>query len=315
MTNFRKEKIQQLKINNIDFNNNFFKISKNLIDDTLLKSIKNNGLINLPLLFNNKRNNTYQIIFGHNRLQVMKNLGVDSINVILIDKISYEDYLNFILIKNYNGEISSIGKLKILTIGNDFFNCNYEKTNLLTKKTLNIPEVIIKDNLIEKIFTLPENLLNYVDYKEINFKIILKLLKLPELLISNLSNFINENFKVNIFKKIVDILHDLTRDKKLIEKLYQLDWSNLDSNKSREDFLLSELLEIRYPEHSLEMRHVTTIINSFRKNKIEIDFPKFFEDDKIIIKIIMRKNDDIDKIINKVSHIDKILIQKLLEFL
>ena len=63
------------------------------------------------------------------------------------------------------------------------------------------------------------------------------------------------------------------------------------------------------------MNQVSKIINALRKNKVDIDFPNFFEDDKIILKINIRKNDNIEEMLNRIQGIDKKSIKRLLEFL
>ena len=74
MTFFSKCKTGNVMIDSIDLNNDEFKISKPRGDDRLKQSIQSFGLLDPPVVYND--DNTYKIIYGHNRLTILKELNL-----------------------------------------------------------------------------------------------------------------------------------------------------------------------------------------------------------------------------------------------
>ena len=103
-------------IDSIDLNNDEFKISKPRGDDRLKQSIQSFGLLDPPVVY--KDDNTYKIIYGHNRLTILKelNLAVGSVLCYITDFPEPGLFIDYALLKNFRGEIGPIGKNKFIRI-------------------------------------------------------------------------------------------------------------------------------------------------------------------------------------------------------
>ena len=89
----------------------------------------------------------------------------------------------------------------------------------------------------------------------------------------------------------------------------------IDDRRKREESLYNKIFKIRYPEYTNIKSNAESIINSFKANGLEIDFPEYFESDEIGIKVKIKKRENINTIRQKLDSIDPNKIQDLLNLL
>lgn len=308
-----KYRIETISIDNIDLQNNYFKLSKPLSDDRLKLSIQATGLVDPPLLL--KNNKYFSVIFGHNRLQVLKELNIISLTSYIIDELDVTDYINSVLLKNFRNEIGIIGKIKFIWIIKNKFNIDDNKTRIVAN-SMKIPDEFLRYEMINRILALPEDLKVYIETRDIGFKVVKNILRLPEDAIKFLSQYaINLNMRVNIFKGITENIFDIYKRDKNITEVIKLDiYSNGDKRK-KEEILFNEIFKIRYPEY-VKIRHkADDIIDRFKRNGIEIDFPEFHEKDEIGVTVKINKRENFELLKDRFEQIDLDSLRDLLNLI
>ena len=323
MTFFQNFNTKSLSLNQIDFENNEFKISKPLADDRLGQSIQSFGILEPPVL--SKDNGLYKIILGHNRLFVLKEMdtaesGKDVICNI-VDELNPDVFIRQAILKNFRGEVGPVGKSRFIHILRKKF-CLEEKLVNQAAKNIQIPDDFINPEQIENILLIPEPLKNFLDIKDIGFKIIKKILRLSD----NARIFISDwvtmaDIRVNIFKSIIDLVSDINKKDKMLSGLNRIDFTSTDSTElskstgRKDEILYRELFNRRYPEYSEIKLKVDSIISNLVKNGIAVDFPKYFEKDEIGVLLKISKRDNIEGFRKKLDQVDLDSLEKLLNLL
>jgi hypothetical protein len=318
MTFFSKCKTGNVMIDSIDLNNDEFKISKPLGDDRLKQSLQSFGLLDPPVVY--KADNTYKIISGHNRLTMLKelNLAVGSVLCYITSLPEPGSFTDYAFLKNFRGEIGPIGKSKFIRILKNKF-CLNENEILFAAKNMQIPGDFIYADQFEKVLSLGDPLKKYLDLKDIGFKIINNILRLPDEARVLLSNWvIDAGIRVNIFKNIVDLVVDINKINKIPALQPMIDLSAGDStgNTARKDeTLYRELFKIRYPEYTDIKLKAGKIIADIMKDGLEIDFPDYFERDEIGISLKINKRDNVEGFNKMLSRINTDALKRLLDLL
>ncbi|MBN2400868.1 MAG: hypothetical protein JXN64_00565 [Spirochaetes bacterium] len=319
MTCFPKNNIGNVILDNIDLNNDEYKISKPIGDEKLKCSIQSSGLLDLPFLC--KESKTYKIISGHNRLAILKELNYAGALCCIADFPDPDAFIDYALLKNYRNEVGPIGKCKYIRILKDKFSLNENET-LAAAKNMRIPEDILFADNFEKVLSLPEALKKYLDIKDIGFKTIKNILRMSDEGAGLLSEWVIEaGIRVNIFKSIVDLVLDIDKTNKTNKNFSKLDGIDLTSgdilgNTARKDEVLyREIYRIRYPEYTEIKSQADIIINNLAKKNIEIDFPEFFEKDEIGILLKVTKRDNVEGLNKIIDGIDADNLKKLLDML
>jgi hypothetical protein len=327
MTFFSKCKIENVIIDSIDLNDIEFKISKPLGDDRLKESIRSSGILEMPVLF--KENNLYKIIFGHNRLSIIKELNLSKAGTGLFCYIAQEPdpelFIGYAVLKNFRGEFGATGKSKFILILKNKF-CLDENDIALAAKKMQIPDEFLLAGNLEKVLSLPEPLKNYLDLKSIGFKIVKNILRLSKDACILFSNWlIVIDIRVNIFKSIVDLMVDIdkiNRTENILAKLAIIDPMAGDFNDSvkknsirKDEMLFREIFKVRYPEYTNIKLKAENIINEMVENGLEIYFPEYFEKDEIGILLKINKRNKIEGFNKMISRINVDALKKLLELL
>ncbi|MCU0822415.1 MAG: ParB N-terminal domain-containing protein, partial [Spirochaetes bacterium] len=196
-----------IPLKNIDIENRYYKLSRNIIDEKLERSIAAYGVIEPPLLL--KKNETYIIITGHNRIGIASRLGIWSVDSVIIEELDYETFVKYALLRHYRNEIGPAGRTRLIKIIMKEFTTEYEKLSKLANDFDLPSEFIMDPALPEKILNLPDTLKDYIDFKDINIKTIKNILRLPEKTIFKLSEWVSHiTLRANIFKNIVEYLVD-----------------------------------------------------------------------------------------------------------
>jgi hypothetical protein len=318
MLSFTDYELKDIMIDQIDLEDDYYKISKLPVDDKLKQSIQSTGLLDPPVLIinvNPKANLSYQIISGHNRINILKELDYKFFPAIVHNKLEPDFFISNSLLKCYRQEISSIGKIKVYFILKYVFHLSEAEISG-TVKVMQIPAEILNSELPEKILSLPRSLKDYLDVKDIGFKVIKNLLRLSDETILLVSGWISGiNVRVNIFKSIVDYIVDIIKRDKTLKALAGIDPAIFSDNKRMDETLFNEVFKIRYPNYTRMKSSADEIINVLRKDGIEIDFPEYFESDEISVVLKVSKKEGIDGLSKKKNKIDVNAIKNLLELI
>jgi len=310
------KKINKILISDIDQNDLYYKISRNFIDEKLIKSIKDFGILEPVVL--KKENNTLKVIFGHNRISALKLSGLDSVEAFILDKLDEREYVNHVLFESYLNRIGPAGKIRVFRILDEKFNSEVELKLEIAKKSFNIPSEFISNALtVDGFGRIPDGLKDYIDQKDLNFRLILSLLQLPVEAVACIDKWIKltGGLRVNIFKSVVEMLTDIYKRDNTLEQVIALDPDGIDEKKRREDYIHSRLSEIRYPQYTDIKARADKYLKEYSSKGIRIDFPAYFEGNTIDIRITAGKNETYDKITNKLNFISEKRLKQLFELL
>jgi len=310
----KKSTFQKIDLEEIDLENNFYKFSKKIIDDRLKSIIKDYGVLEPPVLL--KRDNIFTIIFGHTVIQILKELGIEYVDSFIMEELNPTLYLNQALLKHYRNEIGPIGRLHLLQILRDTLNLD---KNLLSSasKSLQIPEEFIqKAELSERAIGLPENLKDYIDTRDIGYKILKNILSLQNEAITLLNNWIIATpIRTKIFKNIIDMTIDINKKHRSISSIKNIDLCQIQDGRAKETFLYQEISKIRYPEYTKLTTKATNIIDKLKKTGVETNFPEYFEGDEIKISLRINTREGMKSFKKRLQNIDINELQKLLNLL
>ena len=314
MTPIPQNSKQKIRVGSIDIEDDFYKISKNRFENSLRKSIETLGIIELPLLI--KNNEKYRVIFGHNRLCILNDLGIEFVDSIVAEKIDAELFLKHIFLKSYRNEIGPIGRVKFIQILKNKF--NFDNDALASAAAnINLPMQFLQTPLLcESVTGLPDTLKDYIDYKDIGFKVIMDILRLPSSAIILLDKWVGlVSMRANIFRKIVSHLVDIDKRNATFFPLEKIDLDPIEDRRVREDCIYEEVFRLRYPEYTELRENALNIIGRIETKGLDITFPEYFESDEIGVRFCINRRDGIESFRNRFDAVDTFELKKLLDLL
>ncbi|MBN2042054.1 MAG: ParB N-terminal domain-containing protein [Spirochaetes bacterium] len=305
--------VKNISIDRIDFSNVDYKLSRDFIDEKLVKSVNENGVMEPPVLFESEK--SCIIAAGHNRLHVLKEIGKKNTNAYIIREIDHNSYIKYAVLKNYRGEIGPVGKMRFVRLLKDFFQVD-QKNIILKLKQLQIPADIFYEKYPwDKAGILTESLRIYIDSKDVSFKNIKDILKLPEEAISLLSDWAGYGMRLNIFRGIVDMILEIIKRDKKISALNHIDAESFRDRRQKEELIFREVFNIRYPEYSVIKAKADSILKKLNAPGFNIHFPEYFESDEIGINLKINKREGVESFQKKLKKADMELIKDLFDLL
>ncbi|MCL2155693.1 MAG: hypothetical protein FWH53_08525 [Leptospirales bacterium] len=282
-----------------------FKISKRNYPEQLRISLELSGMLELPYLL--KRDSEYYIFTCHNRIKILQELGVKKISSIILEDPDSEIFMNHLSLKMYRNELGPFGRIKAIRLLKSVFKVNESDLKEFGLKILKLQyEILENDSLMENMAALPEALLNYIDDRDISFKIIKDILILPQSWLEIINTWLKDiQVRVNIFRVMIDNLFDIYRQ--------GLNISVIDSIEYSDDKTLNDsIFRLRYPEFSRLKSKSDAIINELSCKGLSIDFPEYFEKSSVTLKLEINKKNDLNNEFKKILAMD---IEKLKELI
>ena len=303
--------IADINISDIVYDESF-KISKNNYSESLRTSLELSGMLELPYLL--KGTCGYQIFTCHNRIRVLQELGVREIRSIIFETLDTEIFMNHLSLKMYRNELGPVGRIKALYLLKSVFKVNESELKEFGLKILKLQPEILEDEernekFMEKLLSLPQAMINYLDDRDISFKIINDILVFPESWIEIISTWLKEiQVRVNIFRVVIDNLFDIYRKGTDISVIKAITYSD---DKTLND----SIFRIRYPQFSRLKNKSDAIINELSRKGLSIDFPEYFEKSSVTLKLEINKKNDISDELKKISAIDVGKLKELMSLL
>jgi hypothetical protein len=306
--------LKRVSLRDIDLQDCYFKISRNQVDDELRSSIRDFGLLDPPVLV--ERKGTYRIVFGFNRLGILDDMGIDSVEAQVVPAIESEFFITRALLKCLRNETGPVGRIRIISILKDF-GIDSDRLLLIGTRGLHVPDEFIgDDSLIARVRELPVPVKDYLDNRDIQFRIIRDVIRLPRAAVNTVSSWLAyAPLRVNIFKFIIEMLMDIqTRDGDtgFIEQIRP---DEPIDRKQWDDYLYNRIREVRYPEYTAMKKGADEIARYFSARGIRIDVPPYFEGDRIDLTVTLGKRDEPESIRKKLEDADWARLKKLLDLL
>jgi hypothetical protein len=306
--------ITHVNLNEIDFNDRYFKISRNHVGDELRASIKEFGVLDPPVVIS--VGGRLRVVFGFNRLDILRECGADSANVLLIPDINAESYCARALLKCQRNESGPLGRLSVLAILAEL-GMGPDRAGRIARKGLRIPDEFAFDRGFKTLVdALPAVLKDFLDSRDVQFRIIRDLVRLPATAVQAVSSWLAAGYmRVNIFKFLIDMLSDiLTRD----GDLGFVDGLRFDDQMDKrewEEYLYDSVYKVRYPEYSSLKSRADEIGRYFAGRGILVEYPPYFEGDQLDLTMSLRKGDDPEAVRDRINETDLSKLKKLLELL
>ncbi len=299
--------IAEVNITDIS-SNDFFKVSRKNYPVTLTVSLKNSGMLEYPYVIKSKSG--YTPLTCHNRIEILRETGISSVNCFILEKPDLNMFIKNVSLKMYRNELGPSGRLKVFSLLSSCFNLEENVRYEFCIKVLKLPYGFLKDDkLVKKTLEFPESLLNYLDEKDISFKIIKDISLLPVKWISVIDNWINKSqVRINIFRMLIEHLFDIYRrgdDVTIIESI------SFSDDKS----LYDAVYRARFPEYSKRKIESDEIINELNETGLMIEFPEYFDRGTVTIRLDVDKRTDCSLQIKKISKLNVDKLNKLLSYL
>ncbi len=307
-------KLKKISLAAIDFEDRYYRISRNRIDDTLRSSIREFGVLDPPLVIDG--DGPYKLVFGFNRLRALREAGAETAEVMAVPAVDPEPYAGRVLLKCLRNEVGPIGRLRAHAILKGMA-MDPGRLDRIAKQGLRLPDEFTRDNtLAEPVGELPAVLGDYLDCRDIQFRIIRDLARLPRAAQGALADWISyAPLRVNIFRFIVDMLTDMmTRDGNIdFVKGIRPDGSI--DRKQWEDHLYRLIREARYPDYSSSRKRADDVVRYFAARGIGVDYPPYFEGDRIDVTVSLERKDDPASVRKRIDEADLSKLKDLLELL
>jgi len=301
--------VEKVNVKDIVKNDNF-KISRNLKSNELALSLKNYGMLEKPFLI--KHNSSFYPLTCHNRIELVSELNFPVLESYILDVPLLEIFIRNLYLKIFRNECGPIGRIKAFYILRNEFNVNHTELTDIARRVLKIPyEIFSDEKVLGAIKGMPETLKNYIDNKDVPFKLIKDLILLDETSIAELNRWIEKiQIRLNIFKKLADYLFDIRRRDGYFHVIED------DLLMQMDDRMLHDyVFKVRYPEYELKKEKAEKIIAQLSVNGISVDYPEFFERDSVLLKFLIHKKDKGEIISELASGIDVNRIDELLSLL
>lgn len=296
-----------VKINDIS-SNDYFKVSRKNYPENLIYSLKQSGMLEVPVVI--KTDSGYDIFTCHNRIKILREAGAADVTCSILDKAEVDLFMKQVALKACRNELGPYGKLKVLSLLHNHFKLNPQTIKEFCSKVLKLPLDIIENEIyLSKILSFPGSLIDYLDEKDISFKTIKDLSRIPDDWLDLLDSWLKSiQVRVNIFRMLADYLFDIYRRGDNIPSLKLLSYSD-------DKTLYDVIFRIRYPEFSKLKSRSESIINDLSGGGLSVDYPDYFERKNFTIKLEIDKRTDCDLQLKKIRDIDSGKIKDLISLL
>ncbi|MCL1834443.1 MAG: hypothetical protein FWG49_08085, partial [Leptospirales bacterium] len=244
------------------------------------------------------------------RIRVLQELKAAEISAVILEEPDAEIFINHLSLKMYRNELCPFGRIKGIYLLKSIFKVDESDLKEFGLKILKLQRSILEDEaLMGNMASLPEVLINYIDDKDISFKIIKDILLLPLSWIEVIDTWLKEiQIRVNIFRVLIDNLFDIYRQ--------GMDISVINSVEYSDDKTLNDsIFRLRYPEFSRLKSRSDAIINELSCKGLSIGFPEYFEKRSISLKLEINKKNDLGNELKKISAADVEKLKELISLL
>ncbi len=286
-----------------------FKISPDIPDESLEISLVKHGFLGEVNLLED--GNGFVPITGHNKLKVLERRGLlpERINARVFSEVTFNMFYDRLRLKLLRDEVGPIGRISALHIIGKEFSPERRDLEKIAREVLSVPEFII--NKTECLLNLPVKLSDYLDSRKVPYKLIRDILVLSPELVNSLSVFVSGcQVKINIFKKIIELLFDLSGsdcEGSCAEILRDSTTGDVET--------YSAIYLLRYPCYSEQKKSADELISALSVNGITVEFPEYFERDRFFLKIPVSGKDKDKNISERLNGVHMGLVLKLKDML
>jgi hypothetical protein len=301
----REYKYTEVTLSDIDLSDASFRISRPVMDERMSRIFERFGHLTVPLMIRDRKG--FVLLTGHNSIEKGVHPERNSIWSMIIDEMDSEIYIRETLLMAARGEIGPLGKLKALAILKGYFRIDGSTLSEIGREGFQLPGDFLKESeLTIKIEQAPSDLREYIERRDISFKIIRLLCRLSRESLGLLSDWVKVyNIRVNIFRDLAEMLFDLQRDGKLPAELFEPLPDEINDQRQHENYIYNRTYSLRYPEYSRLKEKADKLRSNLQSVSIEIEYPEYFERSSLRLIVGLHKGADINKIGGKLESLLK----------
>lgn len=284
-----------------------YRVSRRTGTDSLEHSLRNVGMLEIPVLV---RSNAGLIPFTcHNRIDALKRIGVTELNAVVTDDPDYAIFSGNTALKAYRDELGPAGRAKALFMAAEYFGITDLKS--FCRNILNTSGELLTPGFVHSFLNLPGVLVEYIDTRDIGFRVIKDIINLPDYMVNALSQWTASiQIRVNIFKMLVDCLFDMknTVSRDMLPVI-------TDEDKPDDKSLFDRIYRMRFPDYSGRKDELKELVSAVSFPGFSVEFPEFFERDTCIVRLEVRSSDSPKDIRSRLARIDIGGLERLVSLL
>jgi len=305
----------EVPLSDIDLGDHEYNVCRPPERERLLETVGKFGAPERPVLVGKKGHLT--AVTEHGLFPVLEELGHDRCGAFIMDAVPWDEYARFLLWKNLHGELSALGKLRVLSFIASQPAGTRERAHAVLREGLHIPEDFLSSRYDTGwVESLPAALALYLHLRDAGFKILKNLRDFPANLLLRMSGWTEGPFlKLNTFREIVDLSLDIVRRDGGVETLLAIEPEAPEDPRAAGESLLSAVRRLRYPRYFDLKGKADAITATLRGKGIDAALPPFFEGDRVSVTLRVGRSDDREKLKEKISRALDNEVEELLDLL
>ncbi len=305
--------LERVSLSAIDFADDSYRVSRKRPLDALRSSIERFGVLESPLLLG--QNDRIIPVFGHNRILAAAESGLDSVNAVVVDRVDPTDYRNRALLKCARNEAGPVGRIKMALVLNRL-GTGADDLRRTMRYGLGVPDEFASARMLDSVLGLPGRLRDYLDARDVGFKVIKELVTLP----TEAQVFLGERagdmgFRINIFREIVEMLSDIAVREGTLEPVLAIPPAQTGDRRRDEQALFDAIYALRYPSYAAMREKAAKIVSGIERAGCGVTFPPYFEGGEVTLNVRFVRGEREESIRKRLSEVDARGIEKLLDLL
>ncbi len=291
--NSREYFITDVKVSDIDLSDRSFRISRPVTDDRTSRLVERFGQLTIPLI--TKAEKGFILLTGQSSEIDTAYGGRSCIRSIVIDESDWDLYVSETVMMVARGEVGPLGRLKALSILKKHFRMEESRVCEIGRDGYLVPDDFLRgDEIYHKIEEFPPELKDYLERRDISFKIIRILLKLSGEVIEILAGWVRTYpLRVNIFRDLAEMILDLQRGGNISAELRNPPPEEIADQRQFEKYLYKKICSLRFPQYSQLKKKAEVLAAELQSESVEIRYPEYFENSQIRLIVTVEKRTDL----------------------
>ena len=300
--------LERVSLSSIDFGR-FVPVSRKCPLDALRSSIERFGVLESPLLLG--QNDRIIPVFGHNRILAAAESGLDSVNAVVVDRVDPTDYRNRALLKCARNEAGPVGRIRMALVLNRL-GTGADDLRRTMRYGLGVPDEFASARMLDSVLGLPGRLRDYLDARDVGFKVIKELVTLP----TEAQVFRSGRATWASGSTFSGDSGDALRHRGQEGTLEPVrDPAQTGDRRRDEQALFDAIYALRYPSYAAMREKAAKIVSGIERAGCGVTFPPYFEGGEVTLNVRFVRGEREESIRKRLSEVDARGIEKLLDLL
>ncbi len=305
--------VRPVSLAGVDLPSTTYRVSRKRPLEGLVKSIERFGLLESPVLL--REAGRLVPVFGHNRLAALERAGVENFNAVVVDVIDPIAYRDHAVLKCARNEAGPVGRMRMAAILRTL-GLGEEELSRTVRHGFEIPAEFSSAEMAGSVMGLPGRLRDYIDLRDVGFKVIKGLLGLPAEAHEFLAGRIDDaGIRINIFRDLIEMMSDILRRDGTLSTVLGMPVPETGDRRRDEQLLHEAVYSLRYPAYSEMKEKAGLIASEIERGGCSVGIPPYFEGGEVSLTIHFGRGDDEASIRRRLTGIDARKIGKLIGLL